>query len=268
LQEYSAKYDLRGLNIKIGMSAMNCYDQYNMNAKEKIMYIVKAAGAIFLAGMIFYRSIIIAVILCPLAFIYPSIRKKEIIRKRKAELNIQFKDMLYSLSSSLSVSKSIEMAVKDTIKDLEIIYPDPNAYINQEIRWIIRGMELNQPIEELFLDFAKRSGIEDIYNFSEVFSLCNRAGGNLVEIIKNTSGIISDKIETRQEIDVMLAERKFEQKVLSVFPALIVLLLSLNAEEYIRPVFETMIGRIIMTISLILCLAATYISKKIIDIKV
>lgn len=250
------------------MPEMNNYNQYTMTIKEKSLYIIAAAIVIFIIGVFFYRNYIIALLLCPLALFYPEIKRKEIIKKRKTELCIQFKDMLYSLSSSLSAGKSVEMAIKDIVKDLEIIYPEPNAYINQEMKWIIRNLEMNQPIEFIFHDFALRSGIEDIYNFSEVFSVSNRAGGNLIEVIKNTSGIINDKIEIRQEIDIMLAEKKFEQRILNIFPILIILLLSIYAEDYIKPVFYTVPGRIVMTISLLLFIAAFFISKKITDIRV
>lgn len=244
------------------------YNQYSMPVKERIYYIAVAAIVIFLTGFIFYRDFLISLLLCPMALFYPGIRRKEIIKKRKKELGLQFKDMLYSLSSSLSAGKSIEMAIKDVEKDLEIIYPEPGTYINREVKWIIRNLEMNQPIEVLFHDFAQRSGIEDIHNFSEVFSVANRAGGNLVEVIKNTSSIINDKIEIQQEIDVMLAEKKFEQKVLNIIPILIILFFSLYAEDYIKPVFSTLAGRMVMTISLLLFIAAFFISQKITDIRV
>ncbi|HHW30884.1 MAG TPA: pilus assembly protein TadB [Clostridiaceae bacterium] len=244
------------------------YNQYIMSVREKIFYVITAAIVIFVIGLIFYRNCLIALLLCPLALFYPEIKRKEIIKRRKAELSIQFKDMLYSLSSSLSAGKSVELAIKDIVNDLEIIYPEADAYINQEIKWMIRNLEMNQPIELLFHDFAQRSGIDDIYNFSEVFSVANRAGGNLIEVIKNTSSIINDKIEIQQEIDIMLAEKKFEQRILNIIPILIILLLSIYAEDYIKPVFYTLPGRIVMTICLLLFIAAFLISKKISDIRV
>lgn len=244
------------------------YDIYKMPIKEKTLYTIMAGVSIFTVGFIFYRSWLISLMLCPIALIYPKIKTSDIIKKRKAQLNIQFKDMLYSLSSSLSAGKSIEMAIKEVTRDLTIIYPDPNADINKELRWIISGIEMNQSIEILLWDFAKRSNIEDIYSFSDVFRLCNRSGGNLIEIIRNTSNIINDKIEIRQEIDTILAERKFEQRVLNILPILIILLLSSSAGDYIKPIFTTMPGRVVMSIALILFTISFYISARITDIKV
>lgn len=252
----------------MGKDILTVYSEYTMTFREKTLYSMGAAVLIFLLAFVFYRNYLISLLFCPLSILYPEIKRKEIIKKRKTELNIQFKDMLYSVSSSLSASKSIEMAIRDTVKDLEIIYPDHDVDIIKELKWIISGIEMNQPIETLLQDFAKRSDIEDIYNFSNVISLCKRTGGNLIEVIKNTSNIINDKIEIRQEIGIILAQRKFEQRILNVLPIIIVLLLSVSAEDYVKPIFNTMSGRIVMTISLALFITAFYISKKISDIKV
>lgn len=187
---------------------------------------------------------------------------------RKNELNIQFKDMLYSLSSSLSAGKSIELAFKDVLKDLSIMYPDPDASIIKEAGYIARKIDMNETVESALCDFARRAHSEDIDSFVDVFRTCKRMGGNMVEIIRNTSNIINDKIEIKQEINTILAERRFEQKVLNVLPILLILLLSLSAGDYMYPVFNTGTGRAVMSVAIILLIGAYFISKKITDIDV
>lgn len=244
------------------------YDVYTLGVKERVFYICIAAAAIYITAFIFYRNHFISTLLLPLAFLYPRMKIKDIIRSRKNELNIQFKDLLYSLSSSISAGKSIESAFREAAKDLSILYPNPETCILKEIRIIIRKLELNEPIESALYDFAGRAHLEDIENFADVFYTCKRAGGNMVKVISNSTNIISDKIEIRQEIDTMLAERKFEQKVLNMLPILIIILLSVSASDYITPVFNTAAGRVVMSISILLFAGAYFISRKIMDIKV
>lgn len=244
------------------------YDIYIMTKKEKMLYISIAALIIFVVAYIFYRSIIFSLLLTPLAFFYPKIKTKEIIAKRKNDLNIQFKDMLYSLSSSISAGKSVESAMSDVLKDLSLIYPDKNTYIVIETELILRKISTNEPIENAFADLAKRSHLEDFENFSDVFQACKRSGGNIIEIIRNTSNIISDKIEITQEIETMLTERKLESKVLNLFPIGIVLMLSLCANDYMEPVFSTMQGKIAMTVAIGMFIVSYFVSKKIMDINV
>ncbi|MCX7921650.1 MAG: type II secretion system F family protein [Clostridia bacterium] len=249
-------------------TSLTDYNVYIMSSKEKLGYIALAAAVIFTVGFIFYHSIILSALLFPLALLYPKMRTKEIIIKRKNNLNLQFKDMLYSLSASLSAGKSVESAFKDVLKDLSIIYPDPETDILREVEILVRKIEMNETLESVLSDFAARSHLEDIENFVDVFQTCKRTGGNIVEIIKNTSNIINDKIEIKQEIDTLLAQRKFEQKVLNVMPIGLILLLSLTTSDYMAPIFNTLAGRIAITFSMILLVISYAISKKIMDIKI
>lgn len=244
------------------------YDIYVMTGREKLLYICIAGLVIYIVGFIFYRSYLISALVTPLALIYPRIRTKEIIKKRKNELNLQFKEALYALSSSLSAGKSIEMAFRDCLGDLAILYPSCDTYIIQELQYIIRRLEMNQTVEEALSDFAQRSHLEDVSNFVDVFITCKRTGGNMIEIIKNTSNVIADKIHIKNDIATMLTEKKFEQKLLNIIPIALILMLSLNAKEYMQPVFNTGIGRIMMTISIVLLGVAYLISKRIMDIEV
>lgn len=244
------------------------YSKYTMVTWERVIYTVSAAAVIYAVAFIFYRNCFISAILMPLAFLYPRIKTMDIIKRRKKELNLQFKDMLYSLSSSLTSGKSVESAFRDVLRDLAVMYPDPGTFIIMEMEYMVRRLEMNETVESVLMDFAKRACLEDLDNFVDVFTICKRTGGNIIEVIKNTSAIINDRIEVCQEIDTMLAERKFEQKVLNIVPLGMIILLSVSAEDYMKPVFDTMAGKLVMSISIALLAAAYYISKRITDFKI
>lgn len=254
--------------LNTNFSSLIDYNIYRMTAKERLICILTAGMVIFTVGFIFYRSIVISLLLLPFALIYPSFRTKDIIKKRKNELNLQFREALYSVSSSLSAGKSIETSFKDALKELSIQYPDSETYILMELEQINKRIEMNETIEAALADFAARSHLEDIVNFTDVFTICKRTGGNLVQIVKNTAEIINEKIDVKQEISVLLTEKKLEHKVLNLMPILVVLLLSTSAEEFMSPVFSEPLGKAAMTFSLMLFTAAYFISRKIMDIEV
>lgn len=243
------------------------YDSYEMSIREKLFYTALAAISIFALAYIFYRSVVFSMLLTPFALLYPRIKTKEIIKRRKKELNIQFKDMLYSLASSLSAGRTIEYAFREALRDLSVLYPEPSTFILVEIKRIISKLDMNETLERALSEFAERASLEDVDNFVSVLNISKRSGGNIAEIIRNTSAIISDRIEVGQEIDMLLAERKFEQKVLNAVPIAMILLLSVSSPEYIAPVFNTMAGRLTMSAAIILIAAAWFISAKVCDIK-
>lgn len=244
------------------------YNIYIMSRKEKILYTLMAAIVLYFVGFIFYRSHILAVMVGVLGIFYPNMKTKEIIENRKHNLNLQFSDMIYSLSSSLSAGKSVELAFKDVLKDLSIIYPNPNTDIIVETEYIIRKIEMNETVESALLDFAERSHLEDIQNFADVFQICKRTGGNLNDIIRNTSIIINDKMEIKMEIDTILASKKFEQKVLNIIPIFLMLMLSVSSKDYMEPVFNTVFGKVATTFAIVLLAISYFISKKIMDIEI
>lgn len=246
---------------------MTDFDSYAMSLKERILYTAMASVVIFTIAFIFYRSVLLSCMLVPLALFYPRIKTRDIIRKRKKELNIQFKDMLYSLASSLSAGKTVESGFREALKDLSVLYPEPSAFILIEVRRILSMLETNETLEHALSDFARRARLEDVDNFVDVFNISKRSGGNISEVIKNTSAIISDRIEVGQEVDTMLAERRFEQKVLNVVPIFLILVLSASAPDYLSPVFNTTAGRLTMTASIALLALALLISTKLNDIK-
>lgn len=244
------------------------YDVYAMSKEEKIINIIIAAMVIFAVGYMCYHNLLLSALLAIISVKWPKMRVKQIIKKRHAELSVQFKDMLYSLSSSLSAGKSVETGLKECLQDLRIIYPDEDAYIIQEISYIVRGVEMNETIEDMFSQFADRAHNEDIENFVDIFRTCKRTGGDMVQVIKTTSQTIGEKIEIKQEINTMISGKKFEFKALMVMPVFLILLLSVSSADYMAPVFETAIGHIVMTVAIALFAIAYVVGDKIMTIEV
>ncbi|MDQ2085709.1 type II secretion system F family protein [Herbivorax sp. ANBcel31] len=244
------------------------YDVYVMKPIEKILYTLFAAVILLVIGFIFYQNVILSLLLTPFALFYPRFKKKELIKKRRNHLNLQFKDMLYALSSSLTAGKSPESAFSDVLKDLKVLYPTSDVYIIKEVEYIVRKLNMNETVESALDDLAKRSKIEDIKNFTEVFKTCKRTGGNLVSVIRNSSDVINEKIEIKEDINTTIASKKFEHKILSFVPIIMIVLLTVTTEGYMDPLFNSILGRLVMTVSIIIMAVGYFVSRKIIDIKV
>ena len=124
---------------------------------------------------------------------------------------------LQSVSSSLTAGYSAENAFAEACKELEKLYYAEEP-VCRELHRIKRMLSVNENLEALLADWAARSGSADIRNFAAVFSAAKRTGGDLNAIIRNTISIMTQKREAQQEIEVSLASRKMEQKVMSGIP--------------------------------------------------
>ena len=140
--------------------------------------------------------------------------------------------------------------------------------ITEEFRILCDGIRMNRPAEELFMDFGRRSGLEDVDNFAQVLSAAKRSGGELVEIIRQTAGIIRDKVQVKEEIHTMLASRIFEQKIMNLIPFLIVLYIDLTSPGFFSVMYGTWMGRGVMTMCLAAYAGALVMAGKILDIEV
>lgn len=253
----------------VGGESLIDYATYELTFNEWLKYFFIAAGVLFGIAFLFYDSFIVSLIAAAFGFIYPKVKKKNLKEKRKDELSLQFKEAISALSSSLAAGQSIENAFRDALKDVKLLYPDDEAYIIKEFNLINRRIENGETVERAIDDFAKRSDVDDIKNFSNVFITCKRTGGDLVNVIKQTSDIITDKIEIQQDIKVLVSQKKFESKIMAVAPIGIILFLRVTSPEFVAPLFEFgTAGPVIMTIALTFIALSLFISQKIMDISV
>jgi tight adherence protein B len=243
------------------------YSEYHLSSKERIAAILMLGLPAFMIGYIFYQNVILAAALASTGFLFPRYRRQQLIQKRKNMLYVQFKQALSCLSSSMTVGKSIESAFREAWEDLKLLYPDPACLIVVEFGLICRKVENGEPIEAALKHFADRSHLEDILSFSDVFLTCKRTGGNLVEVMKRTATVIAEKLDITQEISVMVAQKRFESRVLVVAPILIVAVLAFSSPDYMVPLYRGS-GILIMTICLSLLGACYVLTQKIMNIKV
>lgn len=245
------------------------YNTYELTVKEYLVIATLACTFFFLIGYIFYNNIMMAILFALLGFFYPKLQRKKLLDKRKKELSQQFQQALFSLSSSLVAGRSIENAFLEVTKDLYLLYPDPETKIIREFELINKRIANRETIESALLDFSERAGIDDITSFTDVFVTCKRTGGDLVEVIRRTSTMISEKIEIEQEINIMIAQKRFESNAILLTPILMVALLSYSSSDYMAPLYKISdLGPFVMSVCLIIMGFSYVISQKIMNIKV
>jgi tight adherence protein B len=249
---------------------MKTYLEYNkikLTIKEKIISFLIAGIFISIVTYIFYRIYALSLISSLLAFFYLPFALKNKIKKIKNELLFQFKSFLEYLSTNISAGKSFESSLPVIKKELVFIFGE-NSLIDNEIEYMIKKLDFNENLTDIFNDFAQRADIDDIKNFATVLSVFQKTGGNFTDILKNTCNIINDKIEIKQEIEIHIAQKKLESRIMGIMPFIIILILSLSTGDFISPVFNTIGGRIVMTIALLIIITGNYIAHKITDISI
>lgn len=231
------------------------------------LMLVKVLATILIISLAFYGSLIFSIFLIPLG-IY--LLKEEIKIKKESRNNAylgKFKEALLSISFALDVGYSIENAFREALVELEKTFGKEDE-ISRDFYNIVRRLDRNENIEDLLSDFASKQKSEDINYFVEVFRYSKRTGGNLIEIIKNTTKQISEKWAVANEIKTQISAKKMEQRIMSYIPIVIIFYLKLTTRGYLDCLYFNPLGIIIMTICLVIYGISVKVSKRIMDIEI
>lgn len=243
------------------------YQTYEYSLKELILYAAEGIGIVLLLGYFFYRSIKWTCFLSPLVLVILRRKKKELCKRRRQKLCIQFKDTLNSVNSSLQAGYSLENAFLEAHREMTRYY-GADSIIAKELFHVKRSIQSNQPVEELIRDLGERSGVEDILDFSNVLIIGKKSGGNLNEIIQSSISVIEEKMDTVQEIQTLLSSKKLEAGIMCVIPFFIILYMDVTSAGYFDSLYNTAAGNVLMSVCLGIYMTAIGISEKIINIEV
>ena len=273
-QYYTSATNMQTLNYKV----------YYMKPLEKAAYFILAFAVGAAVGYLFYGGIgkdefgmpttltyvlniaIPSVVGLIAAKMFIPLRTDSIIAKRKKELNSQFRDMLESLTTSLSAGKNVTDSFYSVYEDLKVQYNE-DAFILNELEVIMAGIHNNVPIEDMLQDFGTRSGNDDIKSFADVFTVSYRKGVNIKDVIRNTHSILSDKMEIAEDIETLITSNKTEQNIMIAMPIILIGMIKMMSPDFAAN-FVTPSGIVSTTVSIVVFIAAYFIGKSIMNIKI
>lgn len=261
---------LKKLSLKkggnLGKQELN-YNKYEYDLKVYLRYVAIALFYAMLFVYTFYRNVFLYFLSIPFCFVYPLIKKEELIQKRKKDFLLQFKEALLILSAFVSAGYSIENSIKESINELKLIYGETSLIVS-EFSLLNNKLKINKSIEQAIEELADRVALEEVSNFSMIIRIAKRSGGNLIDIFERSIKVISDKISIKEEIITFISSKIFEQKIMNIFPIIMILYINFSSPNYFKTMYTSLIGRVVMSISLLIYILAIYVSKKIMDIRV
>mgnify|MGYP002442300851 CR=1 FL=1 len=243
------------------------YETYELSRKEWGIYGAEGILGIAVMDYVFYRNAGLFLMLLPVGMLFPLMLRKQLKKRRLETLRGQFKDAILAVASGLNAGYSVENAFIASVRDLEEQY-GKEGMITREFSYLASQLKMNRTVEALLSSFAKRSGLDEVENFSVIFTVSKRSRGELASVVHHVVHVISDRIQVREEILTMTAEKQFEQRIMNLMPYLIVLYVDLSSPGFFSQMYETAVGRVVMTGCLVVYLLAWRVSGKILQIEV
>lgn len=181
--------------------------------------------------------------------------------RRVKQFAYQMIDALSLMSNGLKSGLSVVQAMSLVTQEM----PDP---IRQEFSLVLSENKLGVSVEEAFNNLAKRIQSDDVEMFVTSINILKETGGNLAETFDTITSTIRDRIKLEKRIDAMTALGYGQGMILLCVPAVMGLILHMSDPEFMKPLFTTAIGWIIILVILGLEVMAYIMITKIVKIDV
>lgn len=241
------------------------YFDETLNLKEEIQCLGEGFGVVVLFSYFFYRSYWAVFLLSPLSYFYRNHRKKQIIRLKTERLEQQFKETILAVQTNMQAGYSIENAFMESYQDVIRIYGE-NSAMGQELQLICVGMRNGKTLEVLLQDLARRCPDSEIAEFVEVYSIASKTGGRWNEVIMNTVTLIREKIEIKEEIEILIHGRKMENRIMCIIPFFILMYMDITSAGYFDILYHNVLGIIIMTVCMGVYIVAYLLAEKVTEV--
>lgn len=184
-----------------------------------------------------------------------------LVERRIKVYKSQMVDALQLLSNGLRAGLSLPQSLGMVVDEL----PKP---VSQEFNTVLQQTKIGVPLEEAFENLVKRVPTQDNDMFVSSISILKETGGNLSEVFDTIAGVIRERVRLAQKIETYVAQGFFQGLVIFMMPFALGAMFAISDPESMAPLFDTVIGNIMLVVALIFDLLGGYVILKITDIKV
>jgi tight adherence protein B len=233
----------------------------NMRVAEFVLISLGSAFIPPLLVLAVTRNFLVTVVVVLLGVVGPFLYLSVKASRRQARFEEQLPSTLQLLAGALQAGHSLQQAVDTVVQEAG----DPIA---GEFHRVLTEARLGRPLEEAFEAMARRTRSVDFEWTVMAIRLQRQVGGNLAEVLRTVSQTIRDRYSLKRQIKALSAEGRLSSIILSILPLLLFTALLILNPTFLRPLFTTSLGLMMMGGSAVLMLFGVFWLKKITEIKV
>lgn len=184
-------------------------------------------------------------------WIYLGLKRDRRIKAFNSGLADTLQLMSGSLSAGLSLQQSLDTVVREGV--------DPIA---GEFRRAIVEARIGVELEDALEGVAARMGSKDFSWVVMAIRIQRRVGGNLAELLLTVAATLREREYLRRHVRALSAEGRLSCWILGGLPPAFMAYLAVSKPTYMRPMFTTSIGWIMITgIVVLLSVGIVWMSK-------
>lgn len=262
---YKPRAPTIGGEQKVLLQLVN-YDQYVLSRFELAKSLVSWSALLIFTTYSFYQSWLLSLLFAPFSLLLLPYDRRRLIARRKLRMKLQLKDVLMSLVSSLAAGRSLENCFAVAGQDMAMLYPNSSIELIAELDIINHRIRNGESIELSLQKLAERANIEELTQFVEALQTCKRSGGDLLSVMRRTATMLSEQIAIDNEIQVLLAQKKLEGRMMMAAPFVFLQFFHSMSPSYMETL-QTPLGYSLLTIVLLLLLLLFWLMDKIMTIR-
>ena len=222
---------------------------------------VTAGVLVAVASLLLVHSWLVAAVLALVALSVPFL----LVRKRKTnrleQLHEQLPDVLMILASSMRAGHSFLQALDAVAKEIG----EPS---NVEFSRVVTEIRLGRPANEALMALGERVGTEEYRWTMLAVNVQSEVGGNLAEILDTLADTVREREAVRRQVRVFSADGRLSMRIMAIMPPLLAVVVWRLNPEYMRPLFETTIGHLLIAGAVVLEIVGTLVARKVVKIDV
>lgn len=127
---------------------------------------------------------------------------------------------------------------------------------------ICQQQALGSSLDEALRRAAELTQSADMKLFAASLSIHVRTGGNLAGVMENLALVIRERMRQNRRFRVITAQTQFSKRVLLAMPFLVFGALSAISPEYVRPLYTTSPGMLLLALAVALMLAGWFLMER------
>jgi tight adherence protein B len=143
-----------------------------------------------------------------------------------------------------------------------LIAEEIEAPIGELFAGIAQQQSMGVPLEDALESAAAASPSDDLRLFAASVVIQMRSGGNLASMMERVAQVIRERMRLAHRVRVLTAQTQFSKRILVALPFVIFLVLNVINPDYVRPLYTTTDGRLLLTIGAVGLVAGAWIMNR------
>lgn len=239
---------------------------YALRGRQIVCGICLGIACTLGVSKLFYDSMIYALFIAVPASVIVMGFFRDMSEKNRMAGAMEFQELLSHISAGLYAGSSLEHSYIRGVAALKEQHVGRMMLAIPLAEGAAR-LRLNVPVSQVLEELAVQTGLEDAMHFAGIIAAAQKSGGNLIHIIAQAIGHISERQKTDREIAVMISGKKTEQGVMCIMPFAMMLYMRLTSPGYFDVLYHDPFGVVFMSACLCMILLAYLLGRYMVNIK-